>query len=317
MSAVRKAPGRIFINYRRDDAGGVAGRLADSLNRYFGSERVFRDVDGITVGANFEDVLQRTGQEADAMIVLIGRQWARITDAQGRLRLHQADDWVAREIAAALARGIPIYPVLVEAAQMPQAEDLPEPLRPLTRHHAMAVSDQRWLVDVTRLARVMAQDIPGSAAERTLATVQWAVSLALFAAVAGSSAWVSRNLYLGGTAPLSLAVSGITFLVVVASAMVLLYHARLLDAAARPLMLASAGVGLLGTLAFWLLYALPQIPADKFPVIVFGGANAVATAMLVLMSTPRAGLRPARPPRGMSKVAKQHLLMSLSRFKAR
>ena len=90
-----KPPGRIFINYRRDDAVGVAGRLGDSLNRYFGDGRVFRDVEGIDAGANFEDVLQHTAQAADAMIVLIGPRWLGITDAQGRARLHQAEDWVA------------------------------------------------------------------------------------------------------------------------------------------------------------------------------------------------------------------------------
>lgn len=59
-----KTTSRIFINYRRDDAGGVAGRLADSLGAYFGEGRVFRDVDGIEGGANFEEVLKQTTDAA-------------------------------------------------------------------------------------------------------------------------------------------------------------------------------------------------------------------------------------------------------------
>lgn len=55
----RKAS-RIFINYRRDDSGGVAGRLGDSLGAYFGDGRIFRDVQDIEGGANFEEVLRQT-----------------------------------------------------------------------------------------------------------------------------------------------------------------------------------------------------------------------------------------------------------------
>ena len=44
----------IFINYRREDSAGFAGRLADSLGAWFGPERVFRDVGGIDYGEDFE-----------------------------------------------------------------------------------------------------------------------------------------------------------------------------------------------------------------------------------------------------------------------
>ena len=40
----------IFINYRRDDSRGLAGRLADNLRRAFGSRAVFMDVDGMKPG---------------------------------------------------------------------------------------------------------------------------------------------------------------------------------------------------------------------------------------------------------------------------
>jgi len=43
-------PGNIFINYRRDDSSGVAGRLHDSLAPKFGRNKLFMDVDNIPVG---------------------------------------------------------------------------------------------------------------------------------------------------------------------------------------------------------------------------------------------------------------------------
>ena len=37
----KSARDKIFVNYRRSDAQGFAGRLADSLTQHFGAERVF------------------------------------------------------------------------------------------------------------------------------------------------------------------------------------------------------------------------------------------------------------------------------------
>jgi len=51
--------GNIFINYRRDDSSGVAGRLHDSLAPKFGRDKLFMDVDNIPVGRDFEDYSTR------------------------------------------------------------------------------------------------------------------------------------------------------------------------------------------------------------------------------------------------------------------
>ena len=326
MRFLKRQASRIFINYRRDDTGGTAGRLADSLARYFGPERVFRDVDGIAAGANFEDVLQRTARDADAMIVLIGRQWTRVTDDRGQVRLHDRDDWVAREIASALERGIPVYPVLVESAQMPRAEELPEALKPLARHNAIALSDQRWASDVLRLARIVAIDIPGSLAERTLVAVQWAVSLALAFAIMLPAVLIALDQFRPANfAPLfDRATSGVAFVVILVSAVVLVFHARLVDSSARRWVLLAAAVGLVGTLVAWLwvglalqahceaigagtierlrvwsevMLTVETCKRDSGPVsginhpgvrwVVFACSTVTATAMLALMSLSR------------------------------
>jgi TIR domain len=277
-----KPPGRIFINYRRDDVVGVAGRLGDSLNRYFGDGRVFHNIEGIDAGANFEDVLQHTAQAADAMIVLIGPRWLGITDAQGRARLHQADDWVVREIASALERRIPVYPVLVENAQMPRSEELPEPLKPLVRHNALSISDHRWVADVTRLAKVVAIDIPGSAAERMLRAAQWLISLAIVLSVSGTAGWLAWNLVHGSVTPLALWQSGVTYVVVVGSVALLLLVARLIDPPRRRWIYLACGVGLVGTLAGFAALALMGDAAE--PIGSFFGATATAVAVLALMN---------------------------------
>jgi hypothetical protein len=293
MAASKRAPGRIFINYRRDDTAGSAGRLADSLTDYFGPERVFRDVDGIEAGANFEEVLHRTAQDADAMIVLIGRQWARIVDEEGRVRLHDPDDWVAREIAAGLERGIPIYPVLVESAQMPRAEELPPSLKSLARYNAIALSDQRWASDVVRLARIVAIDIPGSLAERTLAVVQWVVSLALVVALALPAGLVALDQVQGRTVEAALfsrAMSGVAFVIISGCVAVLLFYSRLFEPEARRWVHAAAAAGLSGTFGAFLWAGLGTkegIEYPQLPVVMFAFSTATSAAVLALMNLSR------------------------------
>jgi hypothetical protein len=293
MPQARRAPGRIFINYRRDDTGGAAGRLSDSLERYFGPDRVFRDVGGIEPGANFEDVLQHMAEGADAMIVLIGRHWTRVADDAGQARLHDPSDWVAREIASAIERRIPIYPVLVESAVMPRADELPASLKALTRFNAISISDQRWVSDVTRLARIVAIDIPGSLAERTLAVVQGLVSLALTLAIVLPALAVMLDLFQGRSGEQSLysrAASGVPFVVVSGCVAVLLLYARLVDLAARRWLHAAAAVGLAGTFGAFVWAGLGTaqgIDHPQLPGVMFFASTTTAAVMLAVMNLSR------------------------------
>ena len=295
----KRAPGRIFINYRRDDTGGAAGRLADSLSDYFGPGRVFRDVGGIEAGANFEEVLHRTAQDADAMIVLIGRHWTRIADDDGQVRLHDPDDWVAREIAAAIERKIPIYPVLIESAAMPRAEELPHALKALGRYNAISVTDQRWLSDVNRLARIVAIDIPGSLAERALRVVQSVVSLALVVALALPAVLVAIDQFNGHppqTALFNRAMSALAFVVISGCVAVLLFYARFIDASARRWIHGAAAVGIVGTLGTFSWIGLgglgpegPQtgINHPMLNMVVFASSTVTGAAVLALMNMSR------------------------------
>jgi hypothetical protein len=49
----------IFISYRREDSAGYAGRLHEELAERFGAGEVFRDVDNLRAGQDFEDAIRR------------------------------------------------------------------------------------------------------------------------------------------------------------------------------------------------------------------------------------------------------------------
>lgn len=146
---------RIFISYRRDQDAGYAGWLCGLLNDHFGDHEVFRDIDDIEPGADFVQVIDDEMRQCDAVIVLIGPNWLTIQDDKGGRRLDNPEDFVRREIAAALARNVRVIPALVRDAVMPGPHELPAPLRALARRNALQLSDARFKEDVSRLVSAL------------------------------------------------------------------------------------------------------------------------------------------------------------------
>jgi TIR domain len=144
---------KIFLNYRREDTRGYAGRLYDRLSNRFGEEQIFRDVDAIPPGIDFLEHIDGVVDQCDLMLVLIGESWTSIKDAQGKRRLYDPHDFVSIEIAAALEKNIPVIPVLIQGARMPSKEDLPEHIQSLARRNAVEMSDSHWNYDWERLTR--------------------------------------------------------------------------------------------------------------------------------------------------------------------
>lgn len=152
----------IFLSYRRGDTAGHAGRLFDRLAHRFGNSQVFMDVDTIRPGEDFAKAVVASVNACRVLVALIGDDWVSASEEQGR-RLDNPADFVRLEIAAAIARGIPIIPVLVEGAAMPRAEELPEDLRPLLRYQAFEIRDTRFDAEAQDLIRAIEDLIQSSA----------------------------------------------------------------------------------------------------------------------------------------------------------
>lgn len=150
----------IFISYRRADSRHAAGRLADELGAAFGEANIFRDIEGIEIGVNFEQALEKALGACVVMLVLIGPQWLDARDEAGLRRLDLPGDWTRQEVAKALRRGIPVVPVLLESAALPRTDQLPEELRELANRQQFELSDTRWRGDVQTLIEKLSR-IPG------------------------------------------------------------------------------------------------------------------------------------------------------------
>jgi TIR domain len=166
--------GRVFISYRREDAAGFAGRIYDRLTKNLGRESVFIDVDNIPAGLDFVDVLSERVGRCDALVAIVGKNWLGSADKDNRRRLDDPNDYVRMEIEAALNRKIPVIPVLVDGAVMPQADDLPDGLKKLARRHGIQISHDRFETDAERLTDTLARfDGVGTAQSGADARLGW------------------------------------------------------------------------------------------------------------------------------------------------
>jgi len=176
----------LFLSYRQSDTLGQTGRLADALEARYGRGAVFRDLDSIEAGQRFEAVIERALADCRVFLPLIGDDWLTVRGADGRRRLDDPQDFVRREVATALARGIPVIPLLLEGARIPAATELPTELRPMLERQALELSETRWDFDVGRLV---------AAIDRQLAQTNGSTAIA--STGAGSSAPATRRRLLG------------------------------------------------------------------------------------------------------------------------
>jgi hypothetical protein len=148
---------RVFISYRRSDSAGHAGRVLDRLSSEFGIENLFMDVDAIPLGVNFVRVIREQVSKCDVLLVVIGPEWLSIADDQGRKRLDNPADFVRIEVAAGLARGIPVVPLLIDGATMPGRHELPSELRELPERMGLSVRHEAFHSDMARLIRGLSE----------------------------------------------------------------------------------------------------------------------------------------------------------------
>ncbi|GEM_PF-1352902 len=151
MSADPSALPIIFLSYRRDDSAGHVGRLYDALTARFGSQRIFVDIDHISPGQDFIQVVDDAVGRCAVLLIVMGKRWAG-TGRVGKRRIDDPGDFVRLEVVGGLRRtGLRMIPVLVGGAKMLGPAELPEDLRELSRRNAFELSDTRWKEDVARL----------------------------------------------------------------------------------------------------------------------------------------------------------------------
>jgi virginiamycin B lyase len=141
---------KIFISYRREDAADAAGRIRDWLmmTPRVAREDIFMDVTAILPGADFMKVIEDTISQCRAMIVLISPSW--LTQINSPTISH-----VRAEVETALDKRIAVIPVLVGGAKLPDAAQLPEKLRVLTRLNIQPVRHETFDYDMGLVGKAL------------------------------------------------------------------------------------------------------------------------------------------------------------------
>jgi hypothetical protein len=128
----------VFVSYRRSDTQDLAGRIADRLRANPRIGNLFIDVEDIQPGADFVARLGSALAESDVCVLLIGSKWLGPLE-NGTARIFEDRDFIRLEAAAALASGRKLLPVLANGALMPDADELPDDLKPLSRINALSI----------------------------------------------------------------------------------------------------------------------------------------------------------------------------------
>ena len=141
----------IFLSYRRNDSAGYAGRLFDRLTAHFGDDHVFMDVDTLAPSERFASKIERAIAAADVMLVLIGPRWA-----EEAPRLADPEDFVRRELLAAVRVDCRLIPVSLDGAAFPDESALPDDLRAVVRSEGVTLRHAEFGRDTDHLVDVLA-----------------------------------------------------------------------------------------------------------------------------------------------------------------
>lgn len=138
---------KVFISYRRDDSRNQAGRICDGLKNRFKMRSVFLDVEDIQGGDNWRVTVEEKIRRCSVVLVVIGDNWLDMLRERSG-----GEDMVRREIEFALELGIPIIPVLVGQAPVPNSQDLPQTIQKLPDYNATPVrSGSDFSTDLAKL----------------------------------------------------------------------------------------------------------------------------------------------------------------------
>lgn len=140
-----------FISYRRADSGAAVLALRDFLQRVFGSQAIFVDVETIRTAQNWRQSIDYALQRARLLLVVIGPSWLKSHDEFGQRRLDKEDDWVRAEVLHAIDKELPIVPLLVNGATLPPEHGVPFALRRLTEHQSYELRSAHWEHDLSGL----------------------------------------------------------------------------------------------------------------------------------------------------------------------
>ena len=146
---------RIFISYRRRDSGGHVPAIKQVLEEssIHGQPcELFIDLDVISPGRDYVDVIASSLKTCDVALALVGRHWLVEGDVR---RIDATDDPIRMELRAAISSKTPLVPVLVDRAVMPKPAELPADIREVAHAKVVKLRDETFDQDAAVLVKTL------------------------------------------------------------------------------------------------------------------------------------------------------------------
>lgn len=153
----------VFINYRRADVAFGAAAVYELLAERFGKDRIFLDNQSMAPGDDYPDSLRWALESMRVLLVLIGPRWLDVDPVDGRPLIERDRDWVRWEIRRAVQRAVPIIPVLLDGAALPDSARLPADVRRFVHHQTLDVRNRHLGSDIERLSHRLTDLLPADA----------------------------------------------------------------------------------------------------------------------------------------------------------
>ncbi|ATL26274.1 toll/interleukin-1 receptor domain-containing protein [Streptomyces formicae] len=153
----------VFINYRTQ-GGKEVGYMCDAvLSARFGADSVFLAKKSLDPGRRYaEDIIQAV-RRCHVLLALIDEHWLDAPDVRrpGRRALDNPQDWVRREIEAALGSGALIVPLFIgRRVEQLDPNRLPTSLSELAEHQYARVELHSKDEDLARLGDRLVRQVP-------------------------------------------------------------------------------------------------------------------------------------------------------------
>ncbi len=147
---------KLFISYRPSDSYQITRKIYDELLTEYNINIVFTDVNSIPFGSDFRKVIDQSVAECEACLIIIDQTCLNAADEYGTRCVDNQTDSVRLELESTLQRSIPIIPILVNDASMPDPNQLPLTIQAIAFYKSIVIrTDQNFYEDTNQLVSVI------------------------------------------------------------------------------------------------------------------------------------------------------------------
>jgi len=137
----RKA--RLLLLHRAGDADAESALLSDHLKRTLTSWIVTTQITTDEPGINTLRYAESAARGSDAILLLIGPSWLRLTKQESSAGARQQEDQYMAALRAALSSNAPLIPVLLAGSDTLRQDELPPELAEITFRNSIDLREDR------------------------------------------------------------------------------------------------------------------------------------------------------------------------------